>query len=35
VWWYKVMFEHGIEMCETYALDIQEMASHGNHKKKY
>jgi hypothetical protein len=29
------MFEHGIEMCETYALDIQEMSGHANHKKKY
>ena len=34
VWWYKVMFEHGIETCETYALEVLEESSHGNHKKK-
>lgn len=34
VWWYKIMFEHGIETCETYALEILEEGSHGNHKKK-
>ena len=34
VWWYKIMFEHGIETCETYSLDILEEGSHGNHKKK-
>ena len=28
------MFEHGIETCETYALEILEEGSHGNHKKK-
>ena len=36
VWWYKVMFEHGIETCETYALEVLEESSHSNHtKKKY
>jgi len=34
VWWYKVMFEHGIETCETYALEVLEEGSHKNHKKK-
>jgi len=34
VWWYKVMFEHGIETCETYSMDVLEEGSHGNHKKK-
>ena len=34
VGWYRVMFEHGIETCETYALEVLEEASHGNHKKK-
>lgn len=34
VWWYKIMFEHGIETCETYSLEILEEGSHGNHKKK-
>ena len=33
--WYRVMFEHGVEMCETYALEVLEEGSHGNHKKKY
>ena len=33
--WYRVMFEHGVEMCETYSLEILEEGSHGNHKKKY
>lgn len=34
VWWYKVMFEHGIETCETYSMEVLEEGSHGNHKKK-
>ena len=34
VWSYKVMFEHGIEKCDTYDLDVLEEGSHGNHKKK-
>ena len=34
IWWYKVMFEHGIETCDTPELDILEEGSHGNHKKK-
>ena len=32
--WYRVMFEHGVEMCETYALEILEEGAHGNHSKK-
>ena len=32
--WYKVMFEHGIETCETYSIEVLEESSHGNHKKK-
>jgi hypothetical protein len=35
VWWYRVMFEHGIEMCETYSLDVLMSEAHMNHKKKY
>jgi hypothetical protein len=34
IWWYKVMYEHGIETCETYAMEVLEESSHGNHKKK-
>tara|TARA_B110000879_G_scaffold152906_1_gene197918 strand:- start:2830 stop:3270 length:441 start_codon:yes stop_codon:yes gene_type:complete len=34
VWWYKVMFEHGIETCENYSMEVLEEGSHGNHKKK-
>ena len=34
IWWYKIMFEHGIETCDTPELDILEEGSHGNHKKK-
>ena len=32
--WYRVMFEHGVEMCETYSLDVLEEGMHGNHSKK-
>jgi hypothetical protein len=32
--WYKVMFEHGIETCDTDTLDILLSESHSNHKKK-
>ena len=31
---YRVMIEHGVEMCETYALEILEEGAHGNHSKK-
>jgi hypothetical protein len=32
--WYKVMFEHGIETCDTVDLDILQEGPHSNHKKK-
>mgnify|MGYP001158547439 FL=1 len=32
--WYKVMFEHGIETCDTTDLDVLLTEAHSNHKKK-
>ena len=31
--WYRVMFEHGVEMCETFALEVLDERAHANHTK--
>jgi hypothetical protein len=32
--WYRIMFEHGVEMCETYALEVIAEGPHANHYSK-